>query len=42
MEEPMDISDQIYWILLLAGATCFIAIRFIEKFMNRNKDKNKE
>ncbi|TDR76197.1 hypothetical protein [Photobacterium lutimaris] len=37
----MDISNQIYWILLLAGAICFIAIRLIEKIIKRNKDKTK-
>lgn len=38
----MDVSNQIFWILLIAGAICFISIRYIEKFMNRNKSKNKK
>ena len=37
----MDINNQLLIILLLAAAICFIAIHYIEKFMNRNKDKNK-
>lgn len=38
----MDFNTQILIILLLAAAICFIAIHYIEKFMNRNKDKNRD
>lgn len=38
----MDVSDQIYWLLLLAGVICLIAIRIIEKAMKRNKNKSQD